>query len=168
MYKTIFLGLVLIPFIGVHASSSSEVSAEQLRNDLFEKNLELSTLSKEIEAREELIELMMWKAISAMKELVKSWTDEEKNEFLKELSAFQERYNQAFTTAKIKSYLVSEMLNDEGESNDAFERIKSLLVRRLVEKDILKHLLKRYEAQLQASAELQFQLTEIEKLVGCA
>ncbi len=76
------------------------------------------------------------------------------------LKSFEDRFEIALSGANLDNFLVNEFFNDTTSNNEQIERVKSLMVRRVIEQEILKHLVENYENNLQIVAELHLALTK--------
>lgn len=146
----------LFSFVSI-VLSNPDIS--QLREELLKKQLELSDLGLQIEQREIMFDQMTKESTS----LFDSLTEQRRNEIMDQVAAFIERFNDASVKGEIKSFLMHEFCNDAMENWDTLARAKSLLIRRLVEREILKQLLYRYAEQLEVITTMNLELLNYEK-----
>lgn len=159
-YINIFLSVLLAPCALTYCSNT-EMQIQQLKEELYKKELELSRLGKEIEEQEKLIEAMFDKLIDLHSQIQNSLNQNEKNEFLAELNAFQKRFDDAIDNLQIKNFLLTEFFIDK---DIKIERVKSIMIRSSIERELLKELIRNYEAKLQELAQLFSKLSKFEKL----
>lgn len=165
IYKNIFLSAFLVPVAIANSGANVEIKIQKLREDLIPKELDLSKIGKEIEQQEELIASMMVKVKEAMSRVLESLDEQQQKDFQQEINAFLERTNNALAIPNVKNFLIHELFSDTTINSDDIERIKSLLIRRIIEKEILKRLVRRYEEHLQVAAKIDLELTALEKLI---
>ncbi|MBI2774736.1 hypothetical protein HYX58_01905 [Candidatus Dependentiae bacterium] len=161
IYKTIFLSALLVPTIIAH-NNAGLVEIQKLKSEQAQKEMELSRIGAEIEEKEALIDLMMAKVRETAARVFESLNEQEQKEFHQELNAFMVRTNKALAVPDVKNFLMTEFFNDMGKHSDEIERIKSLLIRKIIEREILKRLVKRYEENLQIAAQMDLDLAELE------
>jgi hypothetical protein len=163
-YKNIFLSFLLATF-SITRCNNTEIQIKQLKEDLYKKELELSRLGKEIEEQEQLLESMFDKAANIMAHELHSLTEHEKKEFKGRIALFAKNVDHILTNTKVTNFLMNEFFSNEKADNIKPHRIKSLMIRFIVEKQILKRLFQRFENCLQQVVQLDAELNELEKLI---
>jgi hypothetical protein len=160
IYRSIFLSALLVPVAIAHSNTNIEIQREKLQEELFQKELALSKIGKEIDAQEKLLDIMWNDLLTALSNTFESLNEQEKKMVKEKLKSFEDRFEIALSGANLDNFLVNEFFNDTTSNNEQIERVKSLMVRRVIEQEILKHLVENYENNLQIVAELHLALTK--------
>ena len=135
---------------------------EQLSVDLLKKELEISKIGKEIEEQEKILESMYINCVEVIANIFKKLNECERKKFTEKLSHYEESFHAAFFSTNIKNFLLAQIFNQTTDHPMA-ERVKSLLTRRFVEREILRSLMLKYENALQEMSEINAKLVELNK-----
>ncbi|HEX2977885.1 MAG TPA: hypothetical protein VHO47_02085 [Candidatus Babeliales bacterium] len=164
IYKTIFLSALLVPAI---TYGDIDTDILQLKEIIFQKELALSKIANEIEKQEELIESMISKTIETAAKVYRSLgSEEEKKELCKKLDEIEKKCEKILEVRNVKKFLMDELFNDMTDQADRIERIKSLLIRRVIEKEILKKMIRDYAQPFEELVNMHLELVELEKILA--
>ena len=159
------LGALLVPFT-IIGSSTVDARIEQLKNDLQEKQLELSDIEEMIAEKEEQIDAMTKRGAKLVRSI--SWDDEKKEQqFRQELISFDSEVRLSMSAKNdMQGFLAKELLRDHKTDREEFKRLKFVVIRIAVEYGALEKLLNGYEQCLQQVHAIEVELENLQKQVS--
>lgn len=135
-YKKLCLSVFLVPF-AVSSNNNADVRIQELQKDQFEKELELSQMSKMIMEKAEFLDSIKSKGDAIYSSLAYKLNEKEKKEFL----------------------------NGDRDINNEYDQMKFFVMIYSVEDVFLKKLFKRYEKSLQELFQINNKLKELQKQI---
>jgi hypothetical protein len=160
-HKSIFLSLLLIPFIIV-CNSAIDKRVQALKDDVFARGIKLSRMSSEIIEKQDLLEEIMLKCGNIIAIACKSLDKPEERKFRNEIAFFGGRLDTALAAHDIKGFLTDEFFNI-AKTSDVLTRIKALLIKHFIEMELLRELVRRYEEYLQETLNINKEIIKLQK-----
>jgi len=154
MKKCILFSFLLTSAL-THCAVDQKV--RQLQEVRFQKELELSELGAKIAEKEALLRFMYLKSDEFVAELIqeKKIDGQEKELFLKKLNDFYQNFGKIVdqklaTRIDVEHWLAQELFfKSENSKTENFDTLKFHVIRDILERNLLKTLLARYELCLQ-------------------
>jgi hypothetical protein len=162
-YKAMLLAALLVPCT-IFSNETVDTRIQQLKKDLYAKELELSDLSKIIEEKQGWIDLIRNNQREFAHQIF-SGSDVQENEALRTVvSSFQQELNRVCDSKKdLQQFLLKKLLDNNPGSFCEIERMKSWCIRYYVEYNFLSKLTKRYEECVQEMLAIEIELEELQK-----
>ena len=182
-YKSIFLSILLVPIAAV-CNDARDKCIQQLEEQLFQKELELSNLGKMIEERDDYlasfgidskaIAKLMEKEVQKWKEKNpgKPFTEEARDQIKALIIHPAYEFSVAFFAACNNGVDIKDMLTGGlfryNESDDAkeFESLKFYFIRCSIEQELLAALVKQYEKCIQDLLDISVEIESLQNNVN--
>ena len=180
MIHKAFLATLLISATFIVYGQNLDAQIQELKNDRYKKQLELSELGKKIAEKDELLE-SMWEAANnvALKILEKKRRSSEeqavedhKQAMNTSLENFKKVLDEAIIVKKnVKQFFIRELLREDKlltEDRKDFETknfvtLKFYVIRNALERDIMRALVEQYEECQQELIEIDQKLADLQK-----
>lgn len=163
--KKLCLSVFLVPF-ATSSNNNADVRIQELQKDQFEKELELSQMSKMIMEKAEFLDSIKSKGDAIYASIAHKLNEKEKKEFKNEIAVFEDRFNEALEGKNdVKEVFMKEFLNGDRDINNEYDRMKFFVMIYSVEDVFLKKLFKCYEKSLQELFQINNKLKELQKQI---
>ncbi len=163
-YKNVLISVLLVPCALTYCNNA-EIQIQQLKENLYKKELELSSLARKIEEQEQIIDAMFDKMVQTMARINSSLkTEKEKEDFSKTITDFENNFDAAVLNRDVQNFIINELFCMQTDYQITTRRIKSLIIRYDIELKLLKRLFLNYEQLLQELLVLNFEVDELKKI----
>ena len=154
------LSALLVPFTIV--GNDTDPRIQQLKNDLYAKELELSQLENMIAEKEKQIDAIRERGGSLYYSICHDLDDQEKQYLEQEIGSFKSSIEHALSIKSNIEDCFAKRFHDKHNSFNELERIKFILIRQAIEYTSLKQLFQRYENCLIQILEIQNTLENLQ------
>ncbi len=159
-YRNMFLSALLVPCV-LMGSENVETQIRELKRNMLELARELSKMSDDIIQQQELADNIMAEAQDISIEACKSLNEQDKEIFINEIVGFGRRLDSTIASGDVKGFFIKEFFNDKKNKNE-FIRIKFLMIKRFIEYEILKELVRSYEYLIQRVIEIDREIMKLQ------